>query len=93
MDAVASAYLAEGGDQDVAVEAEAAALEVFTVESDLDRYAAVVAAVDLRPAGKAGNQLVNSTAGTERDEVVLIEERGTRADEAEVAAQNAPELR
>jgi len=55
MHAVASSHSVCGGKKDVAIEPERTSSKILAVKCDLDGNAAVIAAIDLCPAGEAGN--------------------------------------
>ncbi len=74
------------------IQEERVILQVVFVEFHLLGNSEFVAPIDLRPAGQAGSQHMNSPLSAEFDQVVLVEEGGTRTDNAHVALQNADQL-
>lgn len=82
----------EGAPDDVKVEAQGLAGEVLGVHADLLGDTEVVTAVDLGPAGEAGGKFVDAVLGAQFNQVVLVEQRRARADNAHVAFEDAPEL-
>src|SRR6516225_5413690 len=93
LDAMALQHAPEGLPEDAQIEDEASALEVFGIETHFLGNRQFVAPVDLRPTGNARPQPLHAVLGAQRDQVVLVEKRWTRADETHVATQNAPKLR
>ena len=57
-------------------------LTVLVVEADLDGDGQFIAAVDLGPSGHAGPKLVHIGRGAQRDQIILIEQGGTRTHQA-----------
>ena len=92
-DTVFFQHAGDGADEAFAVEEEAHFLYVFAVVSGLYLYRQFVAAVYLRPAGEAGADVVGSVFVALGDEVVLVPQRGTRADDGHLPSKNAPNLR
>lgn len=80
-DALFFQHAGDGADEAFAVEEETHFLYVFAVVSGLYLYWQFVAAVYLSPAGEAGADVVGSVFVAFRDEVVLVPERGARADD------------
>ena len=68
-------------------------LKIFDVKFHFFRDGQFIAAIDLRPAREARNKFMDASCRSQRNEVILIEQRRAGADETHVAFQNAPELR
>lgn len=77
----------------LAVEKETLALHVFAVESRLHGNLELVAAVDLRPAGKAHGHVVRAVLVAFGNQVVLVPQRRARADDAHGTAKDVEHLR
>ena len=68
-------------------------LKIFDVKFHFFRDWQFITAIDLRPAREARNKFMDASCRSQRNEVILIEQRRAGADETHVAFQNAPELR
>lgn len=77
----------------LAVEKETLALYVFAVEGRLHGDFQFVAAVDLRPAGKAHGHVVCTVLVAFCNQVVLVPQSRTRADDAHGPLENVEHLR
>jgi hypothetical protein len=87
---VAPDHLQRRQREDAQVEGEALPLEVGAVETHFFFDRELVAAVDLGPSGDARPQPVHALGRPQGDQVVLVEERRARSDEAHVALEHAP---
>ncbi len=67
--------------------------KVLAVELHFDRNTEFISTVDLGPTSETRTDLVDAGSGAQFDKIVLIEQRGPRADKAELAAQDTPKLR
>ena len=76
-----------------AVEGKAHVLDVFAVVGGFYGYRQLVAAVYLRPAGEAREYIVGAVFVALGYKVLLVPERGTRADDGHFARCYAPDLR
>ena len=68
-------------------------VQVEGIQVDLGRHGQLISSVDLRPARDPGRDPVNAPAGPQLDQVVLVEERGPRADKAHIPFEDADRLR
>ena len=91
--AVALEYANERAKEALAVEKETLTLYVFAVEGRLHGDFQFVAAVDLRPAGKAHRHVVGTVLVAFFNQVVLVPQSRARADNAHGAAENVEHLR
>ena len=91
--AVALEHANECAKKALAVEKEALALYVFAVEGRLHGNFQFVAAVDLRPAGQAHGHVVCAILVAFFNQVVLVPQRRTRADNAHGPFENVEHLR
>ena len=91
--AVALEYANERTEEALAVEKETLTLYVFAVEGRLHGDFQFVAAVDLRPAGQAHGHVVCTVLVTFCNQVVLVPQRRTRADNAHGPLENVEHLR
>ncbi len=92
-DAIALEHADERTEEALAVEKETLALYVFAVEGRLHGDFQFVAAVDLRPAGKAHGHVVCTVLVAFFNQVVLVPQRRTRADNAHGPLENVEHLR
>ena len=67
-------------------------LEIVAIEHHFIGQRNLIAAIDLRPPGQARQQGVNTLLGSQRNQIVLIEQCGPWADDAHIATQNIPQL-
>lgn len=81
-----------GQPEDFQIEAKTPFFEILLVESHLDRDGQIVTAVHLRPPGDSGLEPVNALLSPQGDEIVLVEQCGSRPDKAHVACQHAVQL-
>ena len=91
--AVALEHANERAKKALAVEKEALALYVFAVEGCLHGDFQFVATVDLRPAGQAHGHVVGTVLVAFFNQVVLVPQRRTRADDAHGPFENVEHLR
>ena len=91
--AVALEHANERTEEALAVEKEALALYVFTVKGRLHGDFEFVAAVDLRPAGQAHGHVVRAILVAFFNQVVLVPQSRTRADDAHGPFKNVEHLR
>ena len=91
--AVALEHANERAKETLAVEKETLALYVFAVEGRLHRDFQFVAAVDLRPAGQAHGHVVRAVLVAFFNQVVLVPQRRTRANDAHGPFENVEHLR
>ena len=82
-----------GAPQDLQVKPERAPSQIFRVKAYLLWNGQFIAAIDLRPTGQTWHQVAHAARGAQFNEVCLIKQRGSRANETHVAFENAPQLR
>lgn len=83
----------ERTEEALAVEKETLALYVFAIEGRLHRDFKFVAAVNLRPAGKTHGHVICTVLVAFFNQVVLVPQRRTRADNAHGPLENIEHLR
>ena len=90
-------FAAQGADgsaeEAAAVEQKAHFFDIFAVQPCLFLDRKRIAAADLRPAGEAGTDVVRAVFVALGKQILLIPERGARADHAHIPLENVPELR
>lgn len=91
--AVALEHANERTEEALAVKKETLALYVFAIEGGLHGDFQFVAAIDLRPTGKAHGHVVCTVLVTFCNQVVLVPQRRTRADDAHGPFENVEHLR
>jgi len=84
--------LQEGHPQNLNIKPKALTHQVFSIQRNLLRNRQLVAAVDLRPTGQARYQGVHTLLCAQINQVLLVEQRRTRAYKAHIIHQNAPQL-
>lgn len=91
--AVALEHAREGSKETLAVKGKALAFYVFAVKGRLHGDFKFIAAVNLRPAGKANGHVVRAVLVAFRNQVVLIPQSRTRAYNAHGSAKDVEHLR
>ncbi len=86
LDALAVHDLDRREPQDAQVEPERLALDILSIELHLFRNAEFIPAVYLCPASEAWFDLRNAVLRSQRNQVMLIEQRGTWSDKAQITS-------
>lgn len=68
-------------------------LKIFTVKTYFLLNRKFITTIYLGPSGQSWHQLVNAVLGSQRDQIVLVEQRWPWTHKAHVTNNNAPELR
>lgn len=79
--------------EDVNIKPERLPVQILAIKFDLGREGKLIASVDLRPSGKARDKPMNPMRRPHSNQILLVEERGTRSHKTLVSRKDAEELR